>query len=125
MGKPMGVRLRCKQCGSEVVINQVERQWATCNGKRLLLTMHVCGECDSVNVLQVDDEGTIKLFDKIRTIVAIRAQLHGGENQAGLFRKLNKKLDKQRKDLIKSYVGKPVKFIDIDRTLPDGWVMAV
>ena len=125
MGKPMGVRLQCKQCGSEAVINQVERQWAMCNGKRLLLTMHVCGECDHVNVLQLDDEDTIKLFESIRTIIALRARMQRNKNQAGLFAKLNKKLDKQRKELNSRYVGKALKFIDIERELSEGWVMAV
>ena len=108
MPKLMGVKLRCKECGSEVVINQVERRWATCNGKRILVTMHECGECGSVNVLQLDDEGTIKL-----------------KNQAGLFNKLNSKLENKRKTLIKSYVGKKLIIEETNKTLPDGWVMAV
>ena len=128
MPKPMGVKLRCKECGSEVVINQVERRWATCNGKRILVTMHECGECGSVNVLQLDDECTIKLFDQIRGLVAQRSKTANPiklKNQAGLFNKLNSKLENRRKVLIKSYVGKKLIIEETNKTLPDGWVMAV
>ena len=128
MPKPMGVKLRCKECGSEVVINQVERRWATCNGKRILVTMHEGGECGSVNVLQLDDEGTIKLFDPIRSLVVQRSKTANPiklKNQAGLFNKLNSKLENKRKVLIKSYVGKKLIIEETNKTLPDGWVMAV
>lgn len=128
MPKPIGVKLRCKECGSEVVINQVERRWGLCNGKRILVTMHECGECGSVNVLQLDDEGTIKLFDQIRGLVAQRSKKANPiklKNQAGLFNKLNSKLENRRKVLIKSYVGKKLIIEETNKTLPDGWVMAV
>ena len=121
MGMPISAKLRCDGCGSEVVVTQVAQHWGMCNGKKLLFTVYVCENCGTWNICQIDDADSIKYLGKIKRLLALRASGNYTKNQAGVYNSAQRRLNTQRKYLVKAYEGKKIEFIDIEHEVSRGW----
>ena len=64
---------------------------------------------------------SIKYLGKIKRLLALRASGNYTKNQAGVYSSAQRRLNKQRKYLVKAYEGKKIEFIDIEHEVSHGW----
>lgn len=124
MGSKIGMaaRVRCDRCNDEHAIgSDVRRLWALCNGKMLRFVVLECPNCNSYNICQIDDSACIMLLEKIRNCVMKRRDGDESKELAELYKRTNEKLSERRKNLILSYEGKRIDFMDSDKFVPAGW----
>lgn len=107
----MNTKVKCFCCGKEEKAINIRRAWVTMDdGKKLQLSFYRCKECNRIMIVQLDDEYTNELLDKIQEgiMYAYECKKSGRtpkKKKSRMFLKLNKKLTNYRKNLNKEYEG--------------------
>lgn len=100
--------IKCNHKNNLIVDVKGNTKFVTCEigGISLELVLCKCEECDTINVLQVDNKETQGIKEKVMTKMIMALDSEDKKHKKSLekeIRLLNKTLDKKRENLLKEY----------------------
>ena len=100
--------IKCNHKNNLIVDIERNTKFVTCeiSGISLELVLCKCEECDTINVLQVDNKETQNIKEKAMTKILMALDSEDKKHKKSLekeTRLLNKTLDKKRENLLKEY----------------------